>query len=71
MGSKLRVDWILCDGFGTCGDLLPDVIELDDWRYPIIRPGPVDQRLVHDAQRAVDCCPTKALKLVPIPAEDR
>ena len=63
---KLRVDWILCDGYGLCGDLLPDLIELDDWRYPILRSGPVDRGRVHDAQRAVDCCPVKALRLEPI-----
>ena len=39
---RLRVDWIRCDGYGLCGDFVPDLIELDDWRYPIIRPGPVD-----------------------------
>ena len=27
---RLRVDWIRCDGYGLCGDLLPDVIELDE-----------------------------------------
>jgi len=57
------VDWIRCDGFGLCGDLLPDVIELDDWRYPIIGSEPIDPGRLHDAQRAVDCCPMKALVL--------
>jgi ferredoxin len=63
MEERLRVDWILCDGYGLCGDLLPDLIDLDDWRYPILRPVPVDRSLMHDAQRAVDCCPMKALSL--------
>ena len=31
---RLRVDWIRCDGYGLCGDLLPDLIPLDEWRYP-------------------------------------
>ena len=26
METRLRVDWILCDGYGLCGDLLPDLI---------------------------------------------
>lgn len=60
---RLRVDWIRCDGHGVCGDLLPDAIDLDEWRYPILRPGPVAQSLLHDAQRAVDCCPMQALVL--------
>jgi ferredoxin len=63
MERKLRVDWILCDGYGLCGDLAPDLIDLDEWRYPILRPVPVDSDLVDSAQRAVDCCPMKALKL--------
>ena len=70
-GFRLRVDWILCDGYGLCGDLLPDLIDLDDWRYPIVSPGPIDRTLLHDAQRAVDCCPMKALILEPEPADRR
>ena len=42
MDKRLRVDWIKCDGYGLCGDLLPELIDLDEWRYPILRPGPVD-----------------------------
>ena len=71
MDSRLRVDWILCDGYGLCGDFAPDLIELDDWRYPIIRPGPLDRSQLDSAQRAVDCCPTKALKLEKAPAAER
>lgn len=61
-----KVDWIKCDGYGLCGDLLPDLIGLDEWRYPILDPGPVDPKRLNDAQRAVDCCPMKALTLEPI-----
>jgi ferredoxin len=71
MDMRLRVDWIKCDGYGLCGDLLPDAIDLDEWRYPIVRPGALDRSLVHDAQRAVDCCPMKALILEKVPAERR
>jgi ferredoxin len=69
--SRLRVDWILCDGHGLCGDMLPELIDLDEWRYPILRPGPVDRALLHDVRRAVDCCPMKALILEPVPADGR
>ena len=68
MDRQLRVDWIKCDGYGLCGDMLSEVIDLDEWRYPILRPGPLDPTLLHDAQRAVDCCPMKALILEPVPA---
>lgn len=67
-GGVLRVDWIRCDGYGLCGDLLPELIDLDDWRYPILRGegargDGVPGDLMHVAQRAVDCCPMKALAL--------
>ena len=68
---RLRVDWILCDGYGLCGDMLPELIDLDEWRYPILRAGPVDRGLLDDARRAVDCCPMKALILEPVPADRR
>ena len=71
MEDRLRVDWILCDGYGLCGDLVPDLIELDEWRYPILRRGPIDRSRLHDAQRAVDCCPMKALVLEPVGADRR
>lgn len=60
---RLRVDWLRCDGYGLCGDLMPDVIGLDDWRYPVIPSNAIDRRKLHDAQRAVDCCPVRALML--------
>ncbi|HYK95436.1 MAG TPA: ferredoxin [Candidatus Dormibacteraeota bacterium] len=60
---RLRIDWIRCDGYGLCGDLLPNLINLDDWRYPVLPTGPIDPSLRNDAQRAVDCCPVKALFL--------
>jgi ferredoxin len=66
---RLRVDWIRCDGYGTCGDLLPELIDLDDWRYPILPKGPIDRSLRHEVQRAVDCCPERALILEPISPE--
>jgi ferredoxin len=71
MDARLRVDWIKCDGYGLCGDLLPELIDLDEWRFPILQSGPVDRSLTHDAQRAVDCCPMKALILEPIRSDRR
>ena len=71
MDVRLRVDWIRCDGYGLCGDLLPDVIELDEWRYPILPDGPIDRTARDAAQRAVDCCPMHALILEPVPEARR
>jgi ferredoxin len=66
----LTVDWVKCDGYGLCGDLLPDLIGLDEWRYPILPRGPINGERRHDIQRAIDCCPVKALKLEPL-SDDR
>lgn len=60
---RLRVDWIRCVGYGLCGDYAPDLVELDEWRYPILLDTPLNGRLRDDAQRIVDCCPVKALRL--------
>ena len=63
MERRLRVDWIRCDGYGLCGDYAPELIDLDEWRYPILRPVPIVGSRLHDAQRVVDCCPMKALRI--------
>lgn len=57
------VDRIRCDGHGMCAELLPERIELDDWGYPIVRPGPVPAKVVEHARRAVAVCPVLALTL--------
>ena len=60
---ELAVDRIKCDGRGLCAELLPEVIRLDSWGYPIIAPGPIPQQLMGLAQRAVDDCPVLAIAL--------
>lgn len=61
--SRLRVDPIACTGHGICAELLPELIRLDDWGYPIVEDGPVDPSLTADARRAITACPALALKL--------
>ncbi len=63
MAESLRLDPIRCDGFGMCAELLPELIRLDDWGYPVISQGPVPERLLGHARRAVDVCPVLALRL--------
>jgi ferredoxin len=46
-----------------CAELLPELIELDDWGYPIVDGDPVPLELVEHARRAADACPTLALLL--------
>jgi ferredoxin len=61
--TELVVDRIVCDGFGMCAELLPELIELDDWGYPIVRAGGVPDELLDHARRAVAVCPVLALRL--------
>jgi ferredoxin len=59
----LAIDRIKCDGHGVCADLVPELIELDDFGYPIIHPGAIPPSVVPHARRAVSGCPTLALRL--------
>ena len=63
MSARLRVNAITCEGHGLCAELLPELIRLDDWGYPIIDETEVPPELLGLARRAVDACPTLALLL--------
>ncbi len=63
----LMVDRIACDGYGSCAELLPEMIALDDWGYPILASWPVPPFLEEHARRAVDTCPVLALRLAVVP----
>ena len=52
MIMKLRLNPILCDGYGQCAELLPELVELDEWGYPLVPRGPIDRRLEPAARRA-------------------
>lgn len=58
---RLVVDPIKCDAHGLCAELVPELIDLDDWGYPIVSPHPVPFDLEGHARRAVRVCPTLAL----------
>jgi ferredoxin len=63
MSMRLRVNPIACEAHGLCTELLPELIRLDDWGYPIVSESAVPAELAGLAQRAVDACPTLALIL--------
>lgn len=69
MSAQLRVDRTRCDGYGMCAEMLPELVALDDWGYPILRDAPVPDRLRDLARRAVDACPVLALRLVAVSRE--
>ena len=63
MSEHLEVHPIACTGHGLCAELLPELITLDDWGYPIVKPQPVPAHLRDHAQQAVEACPRLALTL--------
>jgi len=63
MAYELSVDRIACDGSGLCAEVFPEMIQLDDWGYPIVAAGSVPEPYMQHARRAVAACPVLALKL--------
>lgn len=65
---RVHVDWTRCDGHGACAELLPELLESDEWGYPLGRTGERDpavpRELERHARRAVNACPVQALRLV-------
>ena len=58
---KLRVNPIACKAHGVCAELLPEVVSMDEWGYPIVADADVPPELRAHARRAVAACPTLAL----------
>lgn len=65
--TSLHIDWTRCDGRGLCAELLPELLERDDWGYPRGVDGsrdiPVPRGLLGHAADAVSACPVLALRL--------
>jgi ferredoxin len=61
MSEHLRVNPIACEAHGMCAELLPELIGLDEWGYPVIDGRPVSAELLAHARRAAEACPTFAL----------
>ncbi len=61
---KLRVNPILCDGYGYCAEIVPERIALDDWGFPMVSTESIeDDEVLNHARRAVGTCPRLALLL--------
>ncbi len=61
---KLLVNPTQCDGYGFCAEIVPELITLDDWGFPIVDSRPIsDDGVIGLAKRAVATCPRLALLL--------
>ena len=63
MTDHLHLNPIRCDAYGMCAELLPELIELDDWGYPIIEGRALTPELAKRARQAVNLCPRLALSV--------
>ena len=66
--TRLHIDWTRCDGRGLCTELLPDLLDRDDWGYPLsrnrVREPEIPAEHLKYAKAAVKRCPRLALKLL-------
>ena len=67
---KISVDPTLCAGYGLCRELLPEVIALDEWGYPILAATEAPRTTAYVpveaekfAKNAAVNCPRLALKI--------
>ncbi len=64
----LHIDWTACDGRGLCTELVPELLDRDEWGYPVPRDGSAEPAvpagLAAHAKRAVTQCPRLALSVV-------
>lgn len=63
-GQRLRVDWPRCRAHGVCAGVLPELLWIDQWGYPVVEGDTVPADLLDLARRAVRSCPELALRLV-------
>jgi len=65
--ARLTVNPIACDGRGLCAELLPELVRLDDWGFPVITGADVPADLRDEAAVVVLLCPRLALRLEQAP----
>jgi NADH:ubiquinone oxidoreductase subunit F (NADH-binding)/ferredoxin len=70
-GMRLTVDWSRCAGHGLCGHLVPELIHLDVFGYPVLADAAVPKRLLRDALQAAEMCPALALGFGELPTAAR
>ena len=69
MTRRLLVNPILCTGHGVCAELIPELIEMDPWGYPVVSRADLSDELLAHARRAVSSCPAVALLIDGRPAQ--
>lgn len=60
---KIKVDFDLCESNALCEAMAPDVFELDDDDYLVVKSEETTEENVEDVKRAVAACPRAAISL--------
>jgi ferredoxin len=60
---RLRLDPVACDAFGHCAELVPELIGIDEWGYPVVDGSPIPSHLMDHVDAAVRACPRNALSV--------
>ena len=68
--SRIDVDRDLCQGHARCAALVPELFDLDDDGYSVVRPGREaipdgDEEALDRALLAVENCPEQAIRVEP------
>ncbi|HEY2766336.1 MAG TPA: ferredoxin [Pseudonocardiaceae bacterium] len=61
---RVEVDPGICEGHGECNAVAPDVYDLDDGGYCVIRHSEVPPDLESPASEGAMACPVHAIKVI-------
>ncbi|WP_232680192.1 ferredoxin [Nocardioides sp. R-C-SC26] len=60
---KIKVDFDLCESNALCEAMAPEVFELDDDDYLVVKTEETTPENIADVKRAVAACPRAAITL--------
>lgn len=60
---KIKVDFDRCESNALCEAMAPDVFELDDDDYLVVKSEETTEETIADVKRAVAACPRAAISL--------
>ena len=69
-GTRLHVDWTRCDGHGSCAELLPELLTVDEWGFPVSRSGERGTRSSPRRWRPTPAAPRRPARCWPCGSSD-
>ncbi len=61
---KIKVDFDLCESNALCEAMAPEVFELDDDDFLVVKTEQTTPENIDDVKRAVAACPRAAITLI-------